>query len=101
PHFANTLFGNHRQRSSTTPDIQHCLAWPQLGYIRGCLPQRLLAAAKHCFSEDPHEKVIEPAPVENCTSRLSTSLLIVLRVIVYERMHRSCSFPKNPLFCNE
>jgi hypothetical protein len=44
--YANTLFGDQRQRSGATPNIQHCLSWPQSGQVGDHLPKLLLLASK-------------------------------------------------------
>src|SRR6266568_4290042 len=99
---ANAACHFHRQRSRAATHIQHLLSRLQLGQGGGPLPKLPPLATERKGVVEPSHQVVTPAPVEDQPFCLFGRRLGRLAVAVTcERMHRSYSFQKKPLFCCE
>src|SRR5829696_763364 len=99
---ANALLDFNRQRSSAAAHIQHLLSELNAGQVGGPLPELPQLATEQEGVDEPCHQVVAPAPVEDQPMCLFGRRLARFAVVVMcERMHRSCSFHRKPLFCCE
>src|SRR5712692_7690611 len=98
--YANATCHFHRQHARAAAHIQHLLSGLHAGQGGGSLPEFPHLATEHEGVAEPSHQVVAPAPVEDQPFCLFGRRLARRAVAVTcERMHRSCSFQRTPLFC--
>src|SRR5258708_10741265 len=89
-----------RQRSRAAAHIQHRISRLNTGQVGGSLPELPKLSTERKDVMEPSRQVVTPALVEDQSFGLFGRRLGRLAVAVTcERMHRSHSFQRKPLFC--